>query len=181
QHCHLGSGANEYPAHCSVGRWIGRSYSAHPNRTPPPIRCRISQRRDSCSLHCQPAHVTFVARQEARAPTPMAQPDRNSSRDNKRNNEPNFNWRGIVLIAIAFGLIGMALLVRNGGYQNIEDVPYNRFIELLDNKQIINDKNLPVTLLVQEGQPTQALIGYYRKQTAGAEQAVKFRTTVYLN
>src|SRR4051794_36889298 len=111
----------------------------------------------------------------------MAQPDRNSSRDNKRNNEPNFNWRGIVLIAIAFGLIGMALLVRNGGYQNIEDVPYNRFIELLDNKQIINDKNLPVTLLVQEGQPTQALIGFYRKQTAGAEQAVKFRTTIYLN
>jgi hypothetical protein len=42
----------------------------------------------------------------------MAQPDRNSQRDNKRNNEPNFNWRGIVLIAIAFGLIGMALLVR---------------------------------------------------------------------
>ena len=111
----------------------------------------------------------------------MAQPDRNSQRDNKRNNEPNFNWRGIVLIAIAFGLIGMALLVRNGGYQNVEDVPYNRFIELLDNKQIISDKNLPVTLLVQEGQPTRALIGYYRKQTAGAEQAVKFRTIVDLN
>ncbi|PYK77922.1 MAG: cell division protein FtsH, partial [Verrucomicrobia bacterium] len=36
-------------------------------------------------------------------------------------------------------------------------------------------------LLVQEGQPTRALIGYYRKQTAGAEQAVKFRTTVDLN
>jgi cell division protease FtsH len=111
----------------------------------------------------------------------MAQPDRNSQRDNKRNGEPNFNWRGIVLIAIAFALIGMALLVRNGGYQNVEDVPYNRFIELLDNKQIISDKNLPVTLLVQEGQPTRALIGYYRKQTAGAEQAVKFRTIVDLN
>src|SRR5438067_2092340 len=111
----------------------------------------------------------------------MAQPDRNSSRDNKRSNEPNFNWRGIVLIAIAFALIGMALLVRNGGYANIEDVPYNRFIELLDNKQIINDKNLPLTLVVQEGQPTQALIGYYRKQTAGVEQATKFRTTIFLN
>src|SRR5207244_12334157 len=94
--------------------------------------------------------------------------------------EPNFNWRGIVLIPIAFGLIGMALLVRNGGYQNVEDVPFNRFNELLDNKQIINDKNLPVILLVQEGQPTRALIGYYRKQTAGAEQAVHFRTTVDL-
>src|SRR5438552_3325654 len=111
----------------------------------------------------------------------MAQPDRNSQRDNKRGNEPNFNWRGIVLIAIAFALIGMALLVRNGGYANIEDVPYNRFIELLDNKQIINDKNLPLTLVVQEGQPTQALIGYYRKQTAGVEQATKFRTTIFLN
>src|SRR5438552_763605 len=66
----------------------------------------------------------------------MAQPDRNSQRDNKRGNEPNFNWRGIVLIAIAFALIGMALLVRNGGYANIEDVPYNRFIELLDKNKI---------------------------------------------
>src|SRR5437870_5718191 len=157
-----------------------RVSTADPNRTQRPNHCRTTQRRDSCSLHCQPAHVTFLAR-HFRAPNPMAQPDRNSQRENKRNNEPNFNWRGIVLIAIAFGLIGMALLVRNGGYQNIEDVPYNRFIELLDNKQIINDKNLPVTLLVQEGQPTQALIGYYRKQTAGAEQAVKFRTTIYLN
>src|SRR5205085_12003625 len=155
--------------------------SPSPNRTHPPIRCRISQRRDSCSLHCQPAHVTFLARQEFRAPNLMAQPDRNSSRDNKRGNEPNFNWRGIVLIAIAFALIGMALLVRNGGYANIEDVPYNRFIELLDNKQIISDKNLPLTLVVQEGQPTQALVGYYRKQTAGVEQATKFRTTIFLN
>src|SRR2546423_2912213 len=101
----------------------------------------------------------------------MAQPDRNSQRDNKRNSEPNFNWRGIVLIAIAFGLIGMALLVRNGGYQNVEDVPHNRFIELLDNKQIINDKKLPVTFLVQEGQPTPALIGYYRQKTPRAGQA----------
>src|SRR6476661_5705288 len=108
----------------------------------------------------------------------MAQPDRNSQRDNKRNNEPNFNWRGIVLIAIAFGLIGMALLVRNGGYQNVEDVPYNRFIELLDNKQIISDKNLPVTLLVQEGQPTRALIGHYRKQTARAESNLFAQTVL---
>ena len=52
----------------------------------------------------------------------MAQPDRNSQRDNKRNNEPNFNWRGIVLIAIAFGLIGMALLVRNGRGRPLQPV-----------------------------------------------------------
>src|SRR2546421_11499042 len=83
----------------------------------------------------------------------MAQPDRNSQRDNKRNNEPNFNWRGIVLIAIAFGLIGMALLVRNGGYQNVEDVPYNRFIELLDNKQIISDKTSQLPCSFRKASP----------------------------
>src|SRR5947207_13048518 len=96
----------------------------------------------------------------------MAQPDRNSSRDNKRNNEPNFNWRGIVLIAIAFGLIGMALLVRNGGYQNVEDVPYNRFIVLFDNNQIIIDINISVTLLVQNVNHTPAIIDYHSKLIA---------------
>jgi len=33
----------------------------------------------------------------------------------------------------------------------------------------------------RKASPTRALIGYYRKQTAGAEQAVKFRTIVDLN
>ena len=65
----------------------------------------------------------------------------------------------------------------------VEDVPYNRFIELLDNKQIINDKNYPLQLVVQEGQPTQALLGAYLPtgRRPAPEQAVKFRTTVYLN
>jgi len=110
----------------------------------------------------------------------MAQPDRNSSRD-KRNNEPNFNWRALVLIAVALACIGVALLLHNGGYAAVENVPYNRFIELLDNKQIINDKNTPLTLVVQEGQQTQVLTGTYRKQAGGAEQATPFRTLIYLN
>ena len=37
----------------------------------------------------------------------MSQSDRNSKKDNKSGgNEPSFNWRGVVLIAIAFALIG---------------------------------------------------------------------------
>ncbi len=112
----------------------------------------------------------------------MAQSDRNSSRDNKRGNEPNFNWRGVVLIAIAFALIGMAFLVKNGGYNNVEDVPYNRFLELLDAKQIVNDpKNFPLVLVVEEGRPTQYLSGYYLKQTAGTPTPIHFRTTIFLN
>ena len=75
----------------------------------------------------------------------MPQPDRNSQKENKpRGNEPSFNWRGVVLIAIAFALIGLAVLFRGGAYANIEDVPYNRFLELLENKQIVIDKNYPL-------------------------------------
>ena len=114
----------------------------------------------------------------------MPQPDRNSQRENKpRGNEPSFNWRGVILIAIAFALIALAVLFRGGGYQTLEEVPYNRFLELLSNKQILHDKNNPLTLVVEEGRPTQALVGYYVKQSAGSQpaQPVKFRTTIYLN
>jgi len=56
----------------------------------------------------------------------MASSDRNSQKDNKsRGNEPNFNWRGVILIAIAFALIGLAVLFRGGAYQAYEDIPYN--------------------------------------------------------
>src|SRR5262245_42392521 len=114
----------------------------------------------------------------------MPKPDRNSQRDNKsRGNEPGFNWRGVILIGIAFALIGLAVLFRGGAYTTYEDVPYNRFIELLEGKQIINDKNYPLQLVVEDGRPTQTLRGTYLKQgTAGAQaQQVPFRTTVYLN
>ncbi|MGZ5002647.1 MAG: ATP-dependent zinc metalloprotease FtsH, partial [Chthoniobacterales bacterium] len=114
----------------------------------------------------------------------MSQSDRNSKKENKSGgNEPSFNWRGVVLIAIAFALIGLAVLFRGNAYGNVEDVPYNRFLELLENKQIANDKNYPLQLVVEEGRPTQTLRGYYIKQGVGPNpaQQVPFRTTIFLN
>src|SRR6266850_1577543 len=114
----------------------------------------------------------------------MPQLDRNSQRENKpRGTEPNFNWRGVVLIVIAFSLIAMAILFYRGGMQPVEDVPYNRFLELLENKQIVSDKNYPLQLVVEDGRPTQTLRGAYIRQGAGAapSQPMPFRTTVYLS
>src|SRR6516164_5773335 len=114
----------------------------------------------------------------------MPQNDRNSQRDNKqRGNEPSFNWRGAVLIAVAFGFFALAMLFWRGNYPQFEDVPYNRFLELLDNKQIVNDKSSPLKLYVEEGQPTQQLRGKYIRQGTGGAQnmEVPFRTTIYLN
>src|SRR5499433_2014164 len=114
----------------------------------------------------------------------MPQFDRNSQKENKnRGNEPNFNWRGVILIVIAFSLIAMAMLFYRGGMQPVEDVPYNRFLELLENKQIVNDKNYPLQLVVEDGRPTQTLRGAYIRQGIGSapSQQVPFRTTVYLS
>src|SRR5919197_6329402 len=114
----------------------------------------------------------------------MSQSDRNPQKDNRsRGNEPNFNWRGIILIVIAFGFIGLAMLFYRGGMQPVEEVPYNRFLELLENKQIVNDKNFPLILIVEKGLSTQALSGYYVRQGVGSQpaQPIKFRTTIYLN
>ncbi len=114
----------------------------------------------------------------------MSQSDRNSQKENKpRGTEPNFNWRGVVLITIAFALIGLAVLFRGGAYANVEDVPYNRFLELLDNKQISTDKKFPLQLVVEEGRPTQTLRGYYITQAVGPNvaQQVPFRTTIFLS
>ncbi len=114
----------------------------------------------------------------------MPQSDRNSQRENKpRGNEPTFNWRGVILVAIAVGCFALALLFYRGGYQTYEEVPYNRFLELLENKQIVNDKNSPLVLAVEEGRPTQQIRGAYIKQGLGGAppQQVQFHTTVYLN
>ena len=114
----------------------------------------------------------------------MPQSDRNSQKENKpRGNEPNFNWRGVILIAIAFALIGLAVMFRGGAYSNIEEVPYNRFLELLENKQIVTDSNHPLKLVVEEGRPTQTLRGNYVKQGAGPAQTqpIPFKTTIFLS
>jgi cell division protease FtsH len=113
----------------------------------------------------------------------MPQSDRNPQRENKpRPNEPGFNWRGVILVAIAFGFLGLALLFYRGGYQGFEEVPLPRFYELLDNKQIVNDKNTPLQLVVEEGKQTRTLRGVYIKQgAAGAPaQQIPFKTTVDL-
>src|SRR5438128_4862815 len=113
----------------------------------------------------------------------MAQSDRNSQKENKsRGSEPNFNWRGVVLIVMALSLTAMAMLFYRDGMQPVEDVPYNRFLDLLENKQIVIDKNYPLQLVVEDGRPTQTLRGAYIRQGAGAapSQPMPFRTTVYL-
>lgn len=101
-----------------------------------------------------------------------------SQRDNRgRNgntNEPGgFNWRGIILFAIAFALLAGAIAYRGGPYGNVEEIPYPKFVALLDADRIAAGPDTPVEMLVESGRDTQYLQGYYRKQAAAAGQRIE--------
>ena len=111
----------------------------------------------------------------------MANSDRNSQKGNRSGgSEPGFNWRGVILVAIALGMFGLAVLTYKGNSLQ-ENVPYNRFLELLENKQIVHEPTAPLRLVIEEGRPVQSLKGEYLKQTQNGVQKTPFRTVVYLN
>ena len=99
-------------------------------------------------------------------------------KDDRPSNEggdPNFNWRGIVLAAIAILLIGGAILFRGGPMGTTEEITSVRFEQLLHDGLISKDK--PLELVVEDGRPTQSLRGSYKNSK---EEPIPFRTPIFL-
>src|SRR5688572_294178 len=95
-----------------------------------------------------------------------------SPKDNRgKGVEPGFNWRGVILFAIAFALIGGAIVFRGGPYGNVEELTYPRFVKLLEEGRIISDPERPVELVIEDGRTTQYVRGYYRKALVGGPEA----------
>ena len=96
--------------------------------------------------------------------------------------EPQFNWRGLLLFAIAFALIGGAFLFRESGLVATEEITLPRFESLLKEGKIISTQEKPIDLIVEEGSNTQTLSGYYRKVLPPATEPVPtpFKTVVYM-
>src|SRR5450631_524628 len=105
--------------------------------------------------------------------------DPNSSRDphGERSGDPNFNWRGLVLLAITFTLVGGAFFLKSGVGANVAEISYPKLMELINEGKIVKDKDKPLNLLVEVGRNTQVLAGFYEKDG----QPTPFRTTIYLN
>lgn len=116
----------------------------------------------------------------------MAENEPKSGKNNRQrpnNNEPQLNWRGLFLVAIAIVLLGGALLVRGGSFSQVEDIPNSRFYELLNELKIISTPDRPLAINVEEGRKTETVTGYYRKKTANsAESGLQpFQTTVFIS
>jgi cell division protease FtsH len=111
------------------------------------------------------------------------QDPRNRQDKNSRNfgNDNNFNWRGILLFAFAITLLGVFFFSRNGGYGNVEDIPFTEFQQYLNEGRVSKDE--PMQLVVTEGKTTQILRGAFDKEKkpgAGSTSPDRFKTTVFL-
>jgi len=117
----------------------------------------------------------------------MAQLDSRPPKDQRRRDEngngnggdPNFNWRGVVLFALAVLLIGGAFLVKGGNYPTAQEIPFYEFERLLKDKQIVSTDKQPLELVVEEGRQTQFLRGMYTPKDGA--NGVVFRTAVFMD
>ena len=117
--------------------------------------------------------------------TPDSQ-ESNSSRPKRPTGpggqEPQFNWRGLLLFAIAFALIGGAFLFRGSSLVATDEIPLPKFESLLKEGKIISTQDKPLQVLVEDGNTTQVLSGYFRKKVPGVTEEIPtpFKTTIYM-
>jgi cell division protease FtsH len=95
--------------------------------------------------------------------------------------DQNFNWRGVVLLAISIALIGAFFLSKSGPLGAVEEITNPKFDQLLASGKIMKDR--PLELVVEDGRPTQYIRGYYERTgtTQGQEMAMAFRTPVFMD
>ena len=107
-------------------------------------------------------------------------PNDNRQRQNG-GQDPQLNWRGLILFAVAFALIGGAFLFRGNNFAQTEQIQYPRFIELVKEGKILSTADAPLQLVVEEGRNTQ----YFEckaklpSPTTGEETPVAFRTPIF--
>jgi cell division protease FtsH len=96
--------------------------------------------------------------------------------------EPQFNWRGLLLFAVAFALIGGAFLFRGSSIASTDEITLPKFESLLKEGKIVSTAEKPLELVIEEGRNTQTLSGYYRKKTAASTEEIPtpFKTAVYM-
>jgi len=116
---------------------------------------------------------------------PDETPDSNNqSRSSKPpgGQEPQFNWRGLLLFAVAFALIGGAFLFRGSSIASTDEITLPKFESLLKEGKIVSTAEKPLELVIEEGRNTQTLSGYYRKKTAASTEEIPtpFKTAVYM-
>ncbi len=94
--------------------------------------------------------------------------------------EPNFNWRGLLLFAVAILLIGGALMFRDSPMGGATEVTYPKFVEMLEKNEVIKDNpQYPVELVSIPGSQTDTIVGYVNANPPN-DKPVRFKVQVNL-
>jgi cell division protease FtsH len=115
----------------------------------------------------------------------MSEENQRPPNDNRQRpgggNDPQMNWRGLALFAVALALIGSAFLFRGNNFAQSEQIPYPKFLELVKAGKIVITPDAPLDLVVEEGRNTQYLEGKLKtkSKTTGEETTVPFRTPIF--
>ena len=97
-------------------------------------------------------------------------------RNSGNGGDPNFNWRGVILLAAALVLIAGALFFK-GPYSTPEEISPNDFLKMLQSNQLSVTKDHPLEVLVDDQKSIQYLQGYYKNPRTPGDD-VRFRTPV---
>ena len=109
----------------------------------------------------------------------MSDQDENqpSEKDPKNpGGDPNFNWRGFVLLSIALGIFALAIWSKGGG-SGVKEVPYKQFKELLQEDRIhVDEKSKKfLTMVEREGTREEYLRGWYKLNPAEQTKDKKYQ------
>jgi cell division protease FtsH len=113
----------------------------------------------------------------------MAQPNNRLNGDRPTGTQdPNFNWRGLVLFAIAITLIGGAIVMNKGVGGGSEEVSYPIFMEMLSKGELITDrpKEYPVELISTTSSANETLRAYKKAAPGATTQPPRIHTQVNL-
>jgi len=101
------------------------------------------------------------------------EPPQRNNRDNNNGADPNFNWRGIIMIMAAITIVSFAVLGRPQAAP--DTLTWEKFQTLKAENQI--KKETPLEILDEGDKPTQWLIGEYADPSAH-KGVTKFRVEV---
>ncbi|WP_038170892.1 ATP-dependent zinc metalloprotease FtsH [Verrucomicrobium sp. BvORR106] len=94
----------------------------------------------------------------------MFDEEQNPQRNNRKTPEPQFNWKGLVLLGASALIIAWAFFLNQdkslGGGTKLN---FAEFKQLLENDQIISTKEKPLLLITNQGTGTEYLSGVYTK------------------
>jgi cell division protease FtsH len=97
-------------------------------------------------------------------------------RNTGNGGDPNFNWRGVILLAAALLLIAGALFFK-GPYSTPEEITPDNFVKMLNSGQLAITKDHPLEVLFDDQKGLQYLSGYYKNPRTPGED-VRFRAPV---